>query len=604
MTGRGRTSGCTVVVLALLVGCVGEVSPPPPLDVPEGESPTETNHPSAVTNLPPQVGTVNGPPLSPSSISRLIPGASFAGLPRRARPNERPAFPPPPKSFTYPPLQTKLETYRIEIAPELLQLFYEDEDTPPKPATWIHEDGRREGVQMRLRGNSSRGWPKKSWRIEFPAGMKFQGRRKLNLISSWREQTMMIEKLAYDMLEAMGVPASKCKYVLLYINGQYQGVYLDLERVDQSFMQRAGFLDPDGTIYRCGRKNCEMKTYDDFTYQDTWEKETNELLPNTELESFLHAINHTPEPQLLEMLEQRLELEHYLRIMVAEALVTMGTVEDSRSYWLHDAITGRWSYGPWDFNNTDAKLTVGNHPGKVADFEHPLFNFSLFDGWVAEEYRARAEADPGRWKIIFSNLNTRIVNHPGLRKRLLDLYEQGVAELLDNEAFSARVDAIYRLLEKHMQNAPHMDPALFNDGPRYLKEYAQNRSRFLRAQIGAWRTRKPTLVLNAIDPNAGWIELKNLGTSEVSLAGMVLTTNLRDNMRPNLPAATIGPGKTARFTASELSLALAADGELGLFDGKSVVGVVDLLFYGRLPAGSHYARNPTDPERWEIHQGR
>ena len=81
----------------------------------------------------------------------------------------------------------------------------------------------------------------------------------MNLISEWRDQTMMVEKLGYDLLAAMGGVASRAKYVRLGINGVPQGVYLDLERVDNNFLVNHGFADQNGTIYRCGRKDCEMK---------------------------------------------------------------------------------------------------------------------------------------------------------------------------------------------------------------------------------------------------------------------------------------------------------------------------------------------------------
>ncbi|MET0405427.1 MAG: CotH kinase family protein, partial [Cystobacter sp.] len=307
---------------------------------------------------------------------------------------------PLPAHFTYPPLQTTVEQYTLEIDPKLLALFFEDEDTPAQPAVFTAPGGQRTNVHMRLRGNSSRSWPKKSWRIEWPEGKAFEGRRKLNLLSEWREATMMLEKLGYDMLEAMGVPAPRGKYVRLTINGHYQGVYLDLERVDKSFLSNHGFADTDGSIYRCGGKNCEMKTSFDRTYQRDWEKMTNEKQPSEALSSFLALVNHTPEPQFVQALTERFELERHLRELAVDALISNATVEDSRSYVIHDAVTGRFSYVPWDFNNTDAKYSPGGKR-RDADYEHPLFNFSLLDGRVEDEYLDRAKDEPGRWKPIF-----------------------------------------------------------------------------------------------------------------------------------------------------------------------------------------------------------
>jgi len=512
--------------------------------------------------------------------------------------------PKPPTHFTYPPLQTTVEQYTIEIDPPLLALFEKDEDTPEQPATLTTPDGAHWEVKMRLRGNSSRGWPKKSWRIELPAGARFDGRRKFNLVSEWRDSTMMFEKLGYDMLAAMGVPTPKATYVRLVINGKFQGVYLDLERVDKNFLDNRGFADTEGTIYRCGGKNCEMKKGYDKTYQRDWEVSSPDNGSRKPLEDFLDAINYTPEPDFVQVMNQRFELENHLRELAMDALIDNATVEDSGSYLIHDAVTGRVSYVPWDLNNTDATYVPSNPPtGKIknADYEHPLFNFSLFDGRVEDEYLVREEREPKRFKPIFSNLNTRIFLNPELRERELALVEQAVDELLDPGIIHARIDAIHALISPYMRNSPYTDTKQFDDAPRYMKRYVEKRTDFLREQVEDWREWKPELVIQAVNPQQGWIELRNLGTKKVSTSGLVITTDLRNAKKRNVPSRKLHPGETFRLTQSQLGLKLAPKGEVGLFNGKSVVGVLDVLYYGQLPSGKIYERATGAPMRWEVH---
>lgn len=505
----------------------------------------------------------------------------------------------PPTHFTYAPLQTSVEEYALEIDPKLLALFEKDEDTPEQPAVFLTPEGKRQSVRIRLRGNSSRSWPKKSWRVELPEGSKYDGRRKLNLLSEWRDSSLMIEKLGYDMLAAMGVPAPRGKYVRLTINGRFQGVYLDLERVDKPFLTNHGFADTDGSIYRCGRKNCEMKTTFDRTYQKDWEKKTNEKQPDDALKAFNDTVNYTPEPSFTQALEGRFELESHLRELAVDALISNGTVEDSRSYLVHDAMTGRFTYVPWDYNNTDAlAVPFGNRDN--ADYKHPIFSFSLFDGWVEEEYQSREEKEPGRFKPIFSNLNTRIVLNPDLRERQLAVIEQALEELLSPEAINPRIDAIHALLSPYMQNAPHSDMKKWADAPRYMKKYARERTEFLEKEISTWRKWAPVLVLQSVNAQQGWIELRNPGKKPVSTSGMVITTNLRSAKKRNVPVLTLQPGETVRLTQSQLGLKFEPRGEVGLFNGKSVVGVIDALFYGEVPSGQRYVRETAAPMRWQV----
>jgi spore coat protein H len=62
----------------------------------------------------------------------------------------------------------------------------------------------------------------------------------------------------------------------------------------------------------------------------------------------------------------------------------------------------------------------------------------------------------------------------------------------------------------------------------------------------------------------------------------------------------VPPNGTVRLTREELGFPLPAEGEVGLFNGLTVAGALDVLFYGALPEGQHYARSPEAPNPWEI----
>ena len=79
--------------------------------------------------------------------------------------------------------------------------------------------------------------------------------------------------------------------------------------------------------------------------------------------------------------------------------------------------------------------------------------------------------------------------------------------------------------------------------------------------------------------------------------GVSLASLVRRPRGTVLPEVTLAPGERRRFTASELGLIFPAKGEIGVFDGKGVVGFFDVLFYGPLPDGQRYVRGP---KGWET----
>jgi spore coat protein H len=513
-----------------------------------------------------------------------------------------------------PPVQESLQEYELLLPPDVLEKFYTDKYTPEQDAIFRHA-GVSYPVKVRLRGASARDFPKKSWNVSFENGTRFEGRNSLNLVAEYQDASLLAEKLSYDLLAAMRLPAPRTKYVRLSINGRYEGPFLDIEQVNKSFLRAHEFPDQDASIYRAGWKDTELKLRSwKVPYQGDWMKKTNEKEPDDALDEVLYVINRTPEPELPEALARHLELEWYLRSMVMDALMANNYVEDSESYFIHDRVTGRWVYVAWDLNNVDARWwhEIPIVEEQVPLYKHQLFPFTLTDGAVATRYQQRKNIHPG-YLPVFSNLGTRVVMNPELRERLVARLDKAMTELFTLEVMGAHIDKLHALLAPHMAEDPYMSYAKFQKGRIWMRDFVRLRREFIQKELQRYRTHKPGLVLEALDAHEGWVELRNRGTVPVPLGGLVLTTNLRRSipelLRPEIPAQTpeeppsygppagtvlpeltLGPDERVRFSATELGLTFTADGELGVFDGRSVVGMKDVLFYGKLPDGKHYER--------------
>ncbi|CAM3937425.1 Inner spore coat protein H [Corallococcus sp. ZKHCc1 1396] len=540
--------------------------------------------------------------------------------PGQPPPVEPPPVDPPPvpeveRPFTLSKVQTSLSDYELIIPPEAMAKFQADPWTEEQDATF-RANGRTLPVKVRLRGASARFFAKKSWNVSFADKDKFEGRTSLNLVAEYADATMLAEKMAYDLLAAMRVPASTAKFVRLTVNGQYEGVFLEIEQVNKAFLKAHALPDDDASIYRAGWKDTEFKTWK-VPYQGDWVKKTNEKEPNDALWAVLDVINHTPEPEFVTALEKNLEVESYVRSMVLDALMSNNYVEDSESYFLNDKVTGRWRYVPWDLNNVDARWwyvnTVPDMATSTANMKHPLFNFTLLDGWVEKMYQQRkleTASYPG-YLPVFSNLGTRVVMNPVLRARLEARLDKALEELFTPEVMNPYIDALHALVDASMKSDPYMDYARFSAGKAYMKRFMQVRRDFVKAEVKRLAAKQSTLVMDGFDPRAGWVEVANHGAQAVSLRGMTLTTNLRVSLAASdhaptqvtaptgavLGDITVAPGQKVRLDGAALGITFPARGEVGLFDGRSVVGMKDLLFYGELPAGRHYARGE---KGWEV----
>ncbi len=153
---------------------------------------------------------------------------------------------------------TKLPNIYITLPADSLTWLYSHVDYDGNIlANFVFDDGinrdTMRNIGFRLRGNTSRGAAKKSFKIKFNAfvsGIKYQGVKELNLNGSHNDPTMVREKLFYDAWNFAGLPPRRSAFSKVYINGNYYGLYTNIEELDDDWLQRV-FGTDDGNLYKC-----------------------------------------------------------------------------------------------------------------------------------------------------------------------------------------------------------------------------------------------------------------------------------------------------------------------------------------------------------------
>ena len=107
---------------------------------------------------------------------------------------------------------------------------------------------RLQNVGIRPKGNTSlsaiameEGTDRYSFKLEFDhytEGQTCYGLDKLILNNNYADATNMKEAIVYDMYRYLGADASLYNYAEIWVNGEYWGVYLALEAVEESFLLR------------------------------------------------------------------------------------------------------------------------------------------------------------------------------------------------------------------------------------------------------------------------------------------------------------------------------------------------------------------------------
>lgn len=113
-------------------------------------------------------------------------------------------------------------------------------------------------VAFATKGNSTlqfvanhEGSDRYSFKITFDKyveGQTYHGLHRLHLLNLYGDATYMKDYISYSMFRRAGVPAPLASYVWLKVNGNVQGLYLAVEDVGESFIERC--LGGTGSLYK------------------------------------------------------------------------------------------------------------------------------------------------------------------------------------------------------------------------------------------------------------------------------------------------------------------------------------------------------------------
>lgn len=111
---------------------------------------------------------------------------------------------------------------------------------------------------VRLRGNPGFSWitEKMQFGVAFnesdPDG-RFLGLRHLSLDAVWYEPSLLRDRVAYAWLRHIGVPAPCANNAELWVNGEYYGLYKNIEYPDREWVERVyGDDDATGVLWKYG----------------------------------------------------------------------------------------------------------------------------------------------------------------------------------------------------------------------------------------------------------------------------------------------------------------------------------------------------------------
>ena len=173
---------------------------------------------------------------------------------------------------------------------------------------------------------------------------------------------MMRSRLCWELFNDLEVPAPRSNHVEVYINGDYYGLYLNTEHIDEEFCELR-FGSQGGNLYKCGFPADLAYLGDDpDDYKVApWNSRTYDLKTNTEwddysdLAEFIGFLNLSSDADLSCELHQYFNVYSYLKVAAIDVLTGNwdGYIYNQNNFYLyHNPLTDQFEYIPYDTDNT------------------------------------------------------------------------------------------------------------------------------------------------------------------------------------------------------------------------------------------------------------
>jgi hypothetical protein len=243
----------------------------------------------------------------------------------------------------------------------------------------------------------------------YEPGRRLHSLERMTLNNNRQDASNARQCMSYDMFRAVGLPAPRCSYAQVEVNGDDLGIYTHVESIKKHFLRR-NFSSDAGNLYES-----QLGDFGEFTKQNYQLKTNKEDNDRTDLNQVVEALL-AEDYNLPDLLGQTVDLNQFL------------------DYWAMEAITGHW----------DGAAGNANNHFVYRDPNSGLFTFIPWgtDGTFTLFHPLKFGTGP---LYRFTNIANRLYGIPEYREK----FHQRVLALLDQvwkpDAMNAELDRIRNL---------------------------------------------------------------------------------------------------------------------------------------------------------------
>ena len=278
------------------------------------------------------------------------------------------------------------------------EFFPEEGKNPPEdPYSWFPAQvtingthaGRGEIRKKGYIGSNDIRRPALKLRLPVPAT---NDRFELTLNNNRQDPSLIRQFLAYEVFRRADVPAPRCAFARVTVNGKELGIYTTLEPINAAFL-KPHFPSAHGNLYEGGRSDFRSNWVQNFQIKNKQKDKNAAPSPRADLQAATTALEQSS-TSILPALNAHFDAEEFFRFWAVECLIneTDGYAANMNNFYLYNnPATGKFVFIPWGADSTFASRrplnSVAGDPMSVIGvgiLAHRLYNSE--DG--AAKYRS------------------------------------------------------------------------------------------------------------------------------------------------------------------------------------------------------------------------
>lgn len=353
-----------------------------------------------------------------------------------------------------------LPQYKLFIKPmdlrELRRDIWIDEPLPAQ----LTIDGKRLDIDIAYRGSHIRDFPKKSYQVSFYKPKTFRGSKHIHLNAEFKDPSLIRNKLSFDFFTELGVLSPQSRHIFLVQNGKAEGVYLEIESVDENFIKRRNL--PNGSIYYAVDGDANFSLMSDLDKETKkslklgYERKVGGPGDDNYLQEFIFNINTLSNGEFEKDIQNFVDVDKYLR-WVAGVIFTSNYDGFVHNYALYRNGESRlFEIIPWDYDATWGR----DVNGKIMEPDYvPI------DG--------------------FNTLTARLLYVDTFRKQYRTLLEEIMEHQFTVEHMTPKVENLIQLIRPFVNQDPYkkQNMDIFDQEISVITKYIEERRKYLNRKI-------------------------------------------------------------------------------------------------------------------------